>query len=34
MTGDHLAKVLAHGYLPIVSELGRVAFPLFALVLA
>lgn len=34
MTGDHVAKVLAHGYVPIVSELGRVAFPLFALVMA
>lgn len=34
MTGDHAAKVLVHGYIPIVSELGRVAFPLFALVMA
>lgn len=34
MTGDHVAKVLAGGYIPIVSELGRIAFPLFALVMA
>jgi len=34
MTGDHVAKVLDDGYLPVVSELGRVAFPLFALVMA
>ncbi|MFC6838876.1 TraX family protein [Xanthomonas theicola] len=34
MTGDHVAKVLGDGYLPVVSELGRIAFPLFALVLA
>ncbi|MFC6838836.1 TraX family protein [Xanthomonas theicola] len=34
MTGDHVAKVLYGGYVPIVSELGRIAFPLFALVLA
>ncbi|WP_369981786.1 TraX family protein [Xanthomonas bundabergensis] len=34
MTGDHVAKVLDDGYIPVVSELGRVAFPLFAMVLA
>ena len=34
MTGDHAVKVLAGGYVPVVSELGRVAFPLFALVMA
>lgn len=34
MTGDHVAKVSFGGYLPVVSELGRVAFPLFALVMA
>ena len=34
MTGDHVAKVLCGGYIPGVSEAGRVAFPLFALVMA
>lgn len=34
MTGDHVAKALVHSYIPVVSELGRVAFPLFALVMA
>lgn len=34
MTGDHAAKVFAGGYIPVLSELGRVAFPLFALVMA
>ncbi|MEA5125519.1 TraX family protein [Xanthomonas floridensis] len=34
MTGDHVLKILAIGYVPVVTELGRVAFPLFALVLA
>ena len=34
MTGDHLAKVVFGGYVPVLSELGRVAFPLFAIVLA
>lgn len=34
MTGDHVAKVVFGGYLPVVSELGRVAFPRFALVMA
>jgi hypothetical protein len=34
MTGDHAVKVLALGYVPVVSELGRVAFPVFALVMA
>lgn len=34
MTGDHIAKVVVGGYVPVVSEFGRVAFPLFALVMA
>lgn len=34
MTGDHVAKVFFGGYLPVVSELGRIAFPVFALVMA
>ena len=34
MTGDHAAKVFGGGYLPVLSVLGRLAFPLFALVMA
>lgn len=34
MTGDHFAKVVYGGYVPGLSEAGRVAFPLFALVMA
>ncbi len=34
MTGDHALKILGLGYVPVVAELGRLAFPLFALVLA
>lgn len=34
MTGDHVAKVFFGGYVPLVSELGRVSFPAFALVMA
>ncbi|MBV6898069.1 TraX family protein [Xanthomonas euvesicatoria] len=34
MTGDHVAKVLFGGYVPVLSELGRIAFPVFALVMA
>ncbi|WP_367382294.1 TraX family protein [Stenotrophomonas cyclobalanopsidis] len=34
MTGDHLVKVFGLGYVPVLSELGRVAFPVFALVMA
>lgn len=34
MTGDHVAKVICGGYVPGLSEAGRVAFPLFALVMA
>lgn len=34
MTGNHVAKVVFGGYVPVVSELGRIAFPLFALVMA
>lgn len=34
MTFDHVAKVFYSGYVPVLSELGRIAFPLFALVMA
>lgn len=34
MTGDHTLKILHLGYMPVIAELGRVAFPLFALVFA
>jgi hypothetical protein len=34
MTGDHVAKVVFGGYVPVVTELGRIALPLFALVMA
>lgn len=34
MTGDHVLTVLGLGHVPVVSELGRVAFPVFALVMA
>lgn len=34
MTCDHVAKVLLGGYVPGLSEAGRIAFPLFALVMA
>lgn len=34
MTGDHAAKLLYGGYVPVVFELGRLAFPIFALVMA
>lgn len=34
MTGDHAAKLLWGGYVPVLSELGRIAFPVFALVMA
>lgn len=34
MTGDHVSKVVYGGYVPGLSEAGRVAFPLFALVMA
>ncbi|WP_434989690.1 TraX family protein [Xanthomonas melonis] len=34
MTGDHVAKVFFGGYVPVLSELGRIAFPVFALVMA
>ncbi len=34
MTGDHIVSVFGLGYVPVVSELGRVAFPVFALVMA
>jgi len=34
MTGDHLVTVFGLGYVPVVTELGRIAFPLFALVMA
>lgn len=31
MTCDHVAKIIYGGYVPGLSEAGRVAFPLFAL---
>lgn len=34
MTGDHVANVVFGGYVPVIGELGRIAFPLFALVMA
>lgn len=34
MTGDHTLKILHLGYVPVIAELGRMAFPLFALVFA
>jgi len=34
MTGDHMLTVFGLGYVPVVSELGRIAFPVFALVMA
>ncbi|MEN5339931.1 TraX family protein [Stenotrophomonas sp. TWI143] len=34
MTGDHIVTVFGLGYVPGVSQLGRVAFPVFALVMA
>ncbi len=34
MTCDHVAKIIYGGYVPGLSEAGRVAFPLFALVMA
>ncbi|MCW2065486.1 UNVERIFIED_ORG: hypothetical protein M2420_000824 [Stenotrophomonas maltophilia] len=34
MTGDHVLTVFGLGYVPVVYELGRIAFPVFAIVLA
>lgn len=34
MTGDHVVTVFGLTYVPVVSELGRVAFPLFSMVMA
>lgn len=34
MTGDHVLTVFGVGYVPVVFEIGRLAFPLFALVMA
>ncbi|UXB38957.1 TraX family protein [Stenotrophomonas maltophilia] len=34
MTADHVLKVLRLGYVPVATELGRIAFPVFALVMA
>lgn len=34
MTGDHVNKVLLHGSQPWLTDLARVVFPIFALVLA
>lgn len=34
MTCDHIAQVFYRGYVPLLSEVGRIAFPVFALVMA
>lgn len=34
MTCDHIAQVIAGGYVPVLSEVGRIAFPIFAMVMA
>ncbi len=34
MTCDHVAQVIAGGYVPVLSEIGRIAFPIFAIVMA
>lgn len=34
MTLDHVAKILYGGYVPGLSEAGRIAFPIFAIVMA
>lgn len=34
MTGDHVLKVFGLVYVPVLSQAGRVAFPLFAMILA
>ncbi len=34
MTGDHINKYLANGTLPILFEIGRIAMPIFVIVLA
>lgn len=34
MTFDHVVKALLDGYVPVLSELGRIAFPVFALIMA
>lgn len=34
MTGDHVNKALFHGQLPWLTEVARIAFPVFAIVLA
>lgn len=34
MTGDHVVKAFYGGYVPVISEAGRIAFPLFAVVMA
>ncbi|CAH2708371.1 Conjugal transfer protein [Xanthomonas campestris pv. nigromaculans] len=34
MTCDHVATILYGGYVPVLSQLGRIAFPVFALVMA
>lgn len=34
MTGDPVTKAVFGGYVPVVADLGRIAFPLFALVMA
>ncbi|MGN5743205.1 TraX family protein [Xanthomonas citri pv. mangiferaeindicae] len=34
MTCDHVATIVYGGYVPVLSQLGRIAFPLFAMVMA
>ncbi|MDV7251060.1 TraX family protein [Xanthomonas hortorum] len=34
MTCDHVATIVYGGYVPVLSQLGRIAFPVFALVMA
>ncbi|OOW68510.1 conjugal transfer protein [Xanthomonas axonopodis pv. melhusii] len=34
MTCDHVATIVYGGHVPILSQLGRIAFPLFAMVMA
>ena len=33
MTGDHVARAFFAGYVPVLTELGRIAFPVFAFVM-
>ncbi|SOO04196.1 TraX family protein [Xanthomonas citri] len=34
MTCDHIATIVYGGHVPVLSQLGRIAFPLFAMVMA